>query len=412
MNRKNKAVKTTVCFLLSLLVIASAVLATKSAFGILEQKRDNAVYFSDCLSPDYEPEKSEAVSEEIKTLIEKALTYSAMKDDLTLFENSPYVMSEIETIRTDTERNIENTIYFTEEKIKTDSLDSETIENGFAVLSDSEKDGAAVHINGKLQYARTDADRIEEYFEKEFERRSEETKLNLSTAYREAKEYLDGLEAVEYCVTVKNHEVKTDAFDSAKTAKDSLAFLVVLSDDGTVTVKQSDALPGIQTDFIKETAKKFTGPLDLHIVFTGSMLFNESLKKVPALHDECRSLVVSLLLKAILFSLAAIVSTVIFVILFPVGNRKKSTTVLSCFFAAVSAAVIVLSVCLLSDSVKLFMDPTIGTSWLTVDSNSIVTKACLRVCVSAAALMGLAASFKTAVLSRKHSVSDKEDKSI
>lgn len=411
MNRKNKAVKTTVCFLLSLLVIASAVLATKAAFGILEQKRDNAVYFSDCLSPDYEPEKSEAVSEEIKTLTEKVLTYSVMKNDLTLFENSPYVISEIEAIRTNTERNIENTIYFTEEKIKTDSLDNETIENGFVILSDSEKDGAAVHVDGKLQYARTDADRIEEYFEKEFERRSEETKLNLSTAYREAKEYLDAIEAVEYCVTVKNHAVKTDAFDSAETIKDSLTFTVALSDDGTVTMKKSDALPEIQTDFIKETAKKITESLELRIVFTGSMLFNESLKKAPALHDECRSLVVSLILKTILFSLAAIASTVILVILVPVGNRKKSTTVLSCFFAAVSAAVIVLSVCLLSDSVKLFMDPTIGTSWLTVDSNSIVTKACLRVCVSAAALMGLAACVKTAVLSQKRNISDKENKS-
>ncbi len=412
MRRKNKAVKTTVCFLLSLLVIASAVLATKAAFGILEQKRDNTVYFSDCLSPDYEPEKSEAVSEEIKILTEKALTYSAMKDDLTLFENAAYAINEIEAIKKDKERSVANTIYFTEEKIKTDSLDSETIENGFAVLSDSEKDGAAVHINGKLQYARTDEDRIEEYFEKESERRSEETKLNISTAYREAKDYLDALETVEYCVTTKNHEIKTDAFDSAETIKDSLAFTVALSADGAVTVKQSDALPEIQTDFIKETAKKFTGPIELHIVFTGSMLFNESLKKAPTLHDECRSLVVSLILKAILFSLAAIASTVIFVILFPVGNRKKSTAVLSCVFAAVSAVMIVLAVCLLSDSVKLFMDPTIGTSWLTVDSNSIVIKACLRVSVSAAALMGLAASVKTAVLSRKHSVSDKENKSV
>ncbi|MGN1443733.1 MAG: hypothetical protein ACI4XE_07780 [Acutalibacteraceae bacterium] len=402
MKTKKRSGKPAACLLLCLLMIVSVGFLAKAAFGILGQKRDNPVYFSDCLSPNYDPEKSQTVKEEVNTLAEKVLTYSLMKNDLSLFENSPYVMSEIEAIRKDTERNIADTVYFTEEKIKTDSLDSETVENGFAVLSDKETDGAAVHFEGNLQYARTDKEQIEEYFEKEYDRRSEETKLNLSTAYRESKEYLESLESVEYCVISQNNEVKSDGYNSvqvntstAKTVK------ITNSADGSLTVNLSTALSDFSTDSLKQAMKEFTGPYEFSLVFGGSMLFNENLKNTDKLHNECRSLIISLIIKTVLSALTAVASGIAFVILFPVTKRKKSGIVPAVIVAAVSVAAVCLAAWMLSDSVKLFMDPTIGTAWIKIDSDTIVTKACIRSALAATGVFGFAASVKAAVLSRK-----------
>lgn len=402
MKKTKRSAKPAVCLLVFLLMIVSVGFSAKAAFGILGQKRDNPVYFSECLSPNYDPEKSEAVRVEINTLAEKALTYSLMKNDLSLFENAPYVMSEIETIRKNTERSIADTIYFTEEKIKTDSLDSETVENGFAALSDRETDGTAVHFEGKLRYARTDTEQIKQYYEKESDRRSEETKLNLSTAYREAKEYLDALENVEYCVISQNNEVKSNGYDSAQTNTEAEKNVkITISSDGSLTVNPSAALSDFPTDSFKQAAENFTGPLELNLIFGGSMLFNESLRNTDKLHNECRSLVISLLIKTAVFALIGLASGIAFVILLPVSDRKKSVTAAALVIAVLSAGVVFLSVWMLSDSVKLFMDPSGGTTWIKIDSDTIVTKACIRSALAATGALGFASSVKAAVLSRK-----------
>ena len=325
-----------------------------------------------------------------------------MKNDLSLFENSPYVMSEIEAIRKNTERSIADTIYFTEEKIKTDSLDSETVENGFAVLSDKETDGTAVHFEGKLRYARTDTEQINRYFEKEFDRRSEETKLNLSTAYREAKEYLDALENVEYCIISQNNEVKSDGYDSIQTNNNTAKTVTLtISSDDALSVNLSSALSDFPTESFKQAAENFTGPLELNLIFGGSMLFNENLKNTGKLHNECRSLVISHIVKTALFALIAVVSGIAFVILFPVSDRKKAVKAAAWIAGVLSAGIVFLSVWLLSDSVKLFMDPSGGTTWLKIDSDTIVTKACIRSALAASGILGFAACVKTAVSSRK-----------
>lgn len=402
MKKIKKKGKAAVCLLLFLLTVVSVGFSAKAAFGILGQKRDNPIFFSDCLSPNYDPEKSEAVSAEINTLTEKALTYAVMKNDLSLFENAPYVISEIETIRKNTERSIADTIYFTEEKIKTDSLDSETVENGFAVLSDKETDGTAVHFEGKLRYAWTDTEQINRYFEKEFGRRSEETKLNLSTAYREAKEYLDALENVEYCIISQNNEVKSDGYDSIQTNNNTAKTVTLtISSDDALSVNLSSALSDFPTESFKQAAVNFTGPLELNLIFGGSMLFNENLKNTGKLHNECRSLVISHIVKTALFALIAAVSGIAYVILLPVSDRKKAVTAAAWIAAVLSAGIVFLSVWLLSDSVKLFMDPSGGTTWLKIDSDTIVTKACIRSALAASGILGFAACVKTAVSSRK-----------
>ena len=402
MKKTKKKGKAAVCLLLFLLTVVSVGFSAKASFGILGQKRDNPIFFSDCLSPNYDPEKSEAVSAEINTLTEKARTYAVMKNDLSLFENSPYVMSEIEAIRKNTERSIADTIYFTEEKIKTDSLDSETVEKGFAVLSDKETDGTAVHFEGKLRYARTDTEQINRYFEKEFDRRSEETKLNLSTAYREAKEYLDALENVEYCIISQNNEVKSDGYDSIQTNNNTAKTVTLtISSDDALSVNLSSALSDFPTESFKQAAENFTGPLELNLIFGGSMLFNENLKNTGKLHNECRSLVISHIVKTALFALIAVVSGIAFVILFPVSDRKKAVKAAAWIAGVLSAGIVFLSVWLLSDSVKLFMDPSGGTTWLKIDSDTIVTKACIRSALAASGILGFAACVKTAVSSRK-----------
>lgn len=402
MSKKERLLKSAICLVLFLLLIGCTVGATGSAFKILEQKRDKPLYFSECLSSSFDPENSEAVSVEIKTLTEKILTYASMKNDLTLFENAPYVMSEIGRLKTNTERTKADTEYFTEEKIKTDTLDSETVNNGFAVLSDNEADGTAVHYEGRIKYARTDTLQIEQYYNDELDRQSEEIKLNASTSYREAKQYLDSLENVGYCVTAGSTEIKSDGFPSLQTGADSdKAIHIRISSDGTVTTEDVSSLSEHQQNAVRQAAAEFSGPIELKLIFSGSLLFNDTLKNTAALHSECRSLVLSNMIKAAILILISVISIVLVVILLPLAKDRKRSAILPLLFTALSVAVILLSVWLLSDSVKLFLNPTAGTSWLKIDTDTITVKACFRSGTAAAGILGFLSSLKAALLSKK-----------
>ena len=402
MSKKERRLKTAVCLILSLLMIGCTVGATKAAFNILEQKRDNPLYFSECLSPSFDPENSEAVSAEIKTLTEKILTYATMKNDLTLFENAPYVMDEIDRLKTNTERAKADTAYFTEEKIKADTLDSETVNNGFAVLSDNETDGTAVHFGGRMRYAKTDMKQIERYYDCEVERQSEEIKRNASTPYREAEQYLDSLENVGYRVTAGSTGIESDGFSVLQTGADNTKTIQIrISSDGTVTTDGVSSLSGRQQNAVRQAAADFSGPLELKLIISGSLLFNEALKNTAALHSECRSLVLSNLMKAAILVLVSVISIVLFVILLPLAKNRKGSAVLPLLFAVLSAAVILLSVWLLSDSVKLFLNPTAGTSWLKLDTSTIPAKACFHCVAAAVGILGFLTSLKAALLRKK-----------
>ena len=132
------------------------------------------------------------------------------------------------------------------------------------------------------------------------------------------------------------------------------------------------------------------------------MLFHESLESVGELHEKCRTAVIKNIVLAAVSAVISAAVTVSAVILFPTGNsKKKSKTAVSCVLAVVFLSLTVISVGLFGDSVKLYLDPTLGTSWLTVDSGTIIMKACLRACFTAIGIIGAALSAKSAVKSRR-----------
>lgn len=400
MKNGKKKIKAAVCAVLFAVLLFDACALTKAGFGIFEQKRDNPIYFAQCLSASFDAEKSEAVTQELAVLTEKALTYAAMKGDVTLFENYPYVQSELEKAERLNERERADTLYFALEQIKDGTVSQDMAENGFIVLSQSDEGGTPVVFEGQTRYARIDEKRIDGFFAAQLSSRQEEIRLASSTAYREAKEYLDSLETVSYAVCVGNETVSNRklTFPEAgasvsgggknavyvKTGADSAA-----QSSGSVTEKQKAA--------VQKTAGKYAENVQIYLEFSGSMLFTKALESTRQLHDECRKTVTAYLARLVLSAFAAVVLLVMITVISPVSGQKKKGTAAALVCAVLCAALTVFSVSLFVGSVKLFFNPTLDTTWLTVDSGSIVTKACIRACLIFAGLSGFAVSVKAAV---------------
>ena len=406
---KNKnTVKTVVSLLLIAVLLFGVSVLTKSFFGVLEQKRDNPAYFSDCLSPSFDEEKSEAVTAELKTLTENALTYTAMKYDLTLFENYPYVQSEIDRIKKSIEREKADTLYFAAEQLKDGEVTKDMTENGFIRLSEAGTAGVPVSFEGKIYSASVDEERINGYYDEKLREKAEECKLGASTVYREAKAYLDRLKNVSYCVTVNGEAVSNQNLTPQQIAgfvsrPGEKSFLYIKSAQGEIaSSEKAGKITELQSKAVADTAKKSGRTSEIYFEFTGSMLFHESLESVGALHEKCRTAVIKNIVLAAASAVISAALTVSAVILFPTGNsKKKSKTAVSCVLAVVFLSLTVISVGLFGDSVKLYLDPTLGTSWLTVDSGTIIMKACLRASFTAIGIIGAALSAKSAVKSRR-----------
>lgn len=406
---KNKyTVKAVVSLLLIAVLLFDVSVFTKSVFGVLGQKRDNPIYFSDCLSPSFDEEKSAAVTTELKTLTENALTYTAMKYDLTLFENYPYVQGEIDRITKSIEREKADTLYFAAEQLKDGEVTKDMTENGFILLSEVGTAGHPVIFEEKKYSASVDEEKINEYYDEKLTENVEACKLGASTVYREAKDYLDSLKNVSYCVTVNGETVSNRNLTPQKIAgivsgSGEKSFLYIKSAQGEVALSEkAGKMTDFQSEAVSDAAKNFGKTSEIYFEFTGSMLFHESLENVGVLHEKCRTAVIKNIVLAAVSAVIAAALTVSAVILFPTGDsKKKSKTAVSCVLAVVFFSLTVFSVGLFGDSVKLYLEPTLGTSWLTVDSGSIMMKACLRACLAAVGTIGAALSVKSAVKSRR-----------
>lgn len=395
-NRK-KAVRGAVSILLFVILLFDVCFLTKSVFGVFEQKRDNPIYFSESLDRTFDAENSNAVSEELKTLTEQALTYTAMKSDLSLFENEPYIQSEIDRIRESVERNRADTLYFAAQQLEDGTVSADMTENGFIVLSQNAGAGTSVMFEGKTYYAEIDEEKINRYYDELFSSRSEELKMNASTVYREAKEYLDSLRDVAYSVTVNGETVTSgnltgQEIGDSPTQNSGKGLYLKISQNEVSAVKATGGLSAEQEKAVTSAAKSFGKDAEIFFAFGGSMLFCQSLENVQKLHDECRATVLkNMVLTAVTALLAAAMIVAIMILSTSGENRKIVLGILS----AVFAALIALSVYLLANSVKLYFDPTLGTTWLTVDSGSIVANACVRACLGAVGLTGLSVCVKS-----------------
>lgn len=401
MSNRKKAVKAVVSFLLFVILLFDVCFLTRSVFGIFEQKRDNPVYFSESLDRTFDAENSDAVSDELKTLTEQALTYTAMKTDLSLFENYAYVQSEIDSIKKGIESSRADTLYFAAQQLEDGTVTADMTENGFIVLSPNAGTGTAVTYEGKTYYAEVDEEKINRYYDELFLNRSEDLKVNASTVYREAKEYLASLKRVVYRVTVNGETVSNgnltgqDIGDTLSQENGKSLYIKLLQ--GKVSsLKAAGGISEEQEKAVTAAAESFGKDAEIYFAFGGSMLFHQSLENVQELHDACRAKVLKNMVLAVAAALFAVALILAVGILFPAGKargkvHKAAAVVLNVIFAAFVA----LSVCLLANSVKLYFDPTLGTSWITLDSGSIVAKACLRACLGAFGMTGLAVCVKT-----------------
>ena len=396
MKSKKSTVRGLICFLLFAVMLFDVVFLTKSVFGVLAQKRDNPIYFADSLKADFDPEKSEAVLIECKKLTETALTYTSMKKDITLFENYPYIQSEIERIRAANARERADTLYFAGQQVESGTVDEDMTENGFIVLSQNADTGTLVQFKGKPYFAAVDEEKINEYYDEQLAVRTEECKLNLSTAYRDAKQYLDKLENVIYFVSVNGETVTNGKLTrqdiSGKLSQGGKCIYIKMNQGRISSAKTTGEITDGQKNAVASAAESFGKDAEVFFEFTGSMLFHESLKNTEKLYRECRAIVLKNIIAAVVCAAFAAVYIIIIAVLFPV---KKSRKAVSGILGVLFAALILLSVYLLPNSVKLFLDPTMGTTWITVDSGSIFAKACLRACLGAGGITGLSVCIKS-----------------
>lgn len=403
MKNGKKKIKAAVCAVLFIALLFDACILTKAVFGILTQKRDNPVYFSECLSPSFDAEKSEAVTNELAVLTEKALTYAAMQDDITLFENVPYVLSEFDRAEKMNRREKADTLYFAAEQIKSGTVSADMTENGFIVLSETNEGGTPVVSEGHTRYAQIDEKRIDDYFAAQLSSRQEEIRLTCSTAYREAKDYLDSLRNVTYAVrtgtqTISNKDLTLP--DDSTTINQSTNNCIYVKAGTDAVAQSSGAITQSQKSAVEKAVGEYGKSAEIFLQFDSSMLFTEALQSAGQLHDECRNAVTKNIGIGVLSAVAAVVLLIFITALCPVSGQKKKRIAAAIVLAAVGAAAVALAVSLLPGSIRLFMNPSLNTDWLTVDSGTIVTKACLRICLLFTGLSSLAVAAKSALRSR------------
>ncbi|MGN1194134.1 MAG: hypothetical protein ACI4SB_01475 [Acutalibacteraceae bacterium] len=405
MSNKKNTVKTAVSLLLFVILLFDVCFLTKSVFGVFEQKRDNPIYFSESLDLTFDAENSDAVLAELKTLTENALTYTSMKSDLTLFENYPYVQSEIDSIKKGIERERADTLYFAAQQLESGTVTVDMTENGFIVLSQNAGSGTLVEYEGKAYYAEVDEEKINEYYDEQLLNRAEEFKLNASTVYRESKEYLDSLKDVSYSVTVNGEAVTNSSLTgqdiSNKLSQNSgKSIYIKLSQSKVSSSEATGGISGEREKAVTSAAESFGKDAEIFFEF-GSMLFNESLESVQKLHDECTGKVLKNIVFAAVTALLALALIIAIVIFLPTGERQgKVHKTVIVVLGVIFAALILLSVYLLANSVKLYFEPTLGTSWITVDSGSIIAKACFRACLAAVGITGVSVCIKTELKKR------------